>query len=238
MTLLGSDFDRQMAFSLSMYSLLGVLVDYENGICRFDSPEFVQVLEMFMTLPEQAGVQDDYAFEENRALLLQQSLVELREYAACVQTQFGNADVTLVGTPLEAEGSGGIFQPTSSYIMMVSSSAHKEEVWEFIKFCLSKENQTADSIFSSGFPVHLEALEAAFEKDQQFIDSYHFTATKEQADELMAYIKGITVCAYSDETMRNIVSEEAEKYFAGDCTAQEAAGIMQSRVSLHLTEQN
>lgn len=251
MALMGSNFDREMAFQESMYSQLGVLVDYENGTCRFDSPEFVQILELFGSLPAKRGTEDVYAFEENRALLFQNTFFGLLDYVSYVQTYFGNADVTLTGTPLEASGSGGVFIPWSGF-MMVSSSEHKEEIWEFFKFCLSKENQMkSPSYAAQGFPVQLEALEAAFEKDRQprgemdtFSRMYGDAeveikpATKEQADELMTYIKGITTSAYADQTVRNIVSEEAGKYFAGDCTAEDAAKMMQSRVSLYLAEQS
>ena len=61
--------------------------------------------------------------------------------------------------------------------------------------------------------------------------------TAEEAAELTAYIDGITVCGIPDEFIYNIVEEETARYFAGDCTAEDAARIIQSRVSLYLAEQ-
>ena len=62
-------------------------------------------------------------------------------------------------------------------------------------------------------------------------------ATAEEAAELTAYIDGITVCGIPDDFIYNIVEEETARYFAGDCTAEDAARMIQSRVSLYLAEQ-
>ena len=40
-----------------------------------------------------------------------------------------------------------------------------------------------------------------------------------------------------DQALENILSEEADAYFAGATTAQQAAKIIQSRASLYLQEQ-
>ena len=37
-------------------------------------------------------------------------------------------------------------------------------------------------------------------------------------------------------SIENIIQEEAQYYFAGECTAEEAAQRMQSRVELYLME--
>lgn len=252
MKLLGSNFDRQMAFQETIYSQLGSLVDYENNTCSFDAPEFIQLLKLFQELPEQAEIEDVYAFAENRALLFNTSLWSLLSYQGNIQLYFGNEDVTLTGVPLNTGGNGGIFIPCSECLLMSAASEHKEEIWEFIKFCLNAENQMPDASGSMyGFPVRLDALEALMERDQMPREENHIhsmgngyetieimSATAEEAETLTAYIKAITVSAYTDRTIWNIVSEEAGKYFSGDCTAEEAANIMQSRAALYLAEQS
>jgi len=238
--------ERTRMFNALMYSQLMEFVDYQAGTCCFDSETFISLLDWFGSFPEQTAIQDDYAFRENRALLYPLPIHSLKSYHATGQVVFGNADVTLTGMPIGTEGNGGVFAPLG-LITVSSSSQYKEEIWEFIKFCLREENQLSDDF---GFPVNRNALSSAMERDQQpptemnkFTYSYGdlseevTAATAEEAAELTAYIDGITVCGIPDDFIYNIVEEETARYFAGDCTAEDAARIIQSRVSLYLAEQ-
>lgn len=238
--------ERTRMFNALMYSQLMEFVDYQAGTCSFDSETFISLLDWFGSFPEQAAIQDDYAFREDRALLYPLQIHSLKSYHATGQIVFGNADVTLTGTPIGTEGNGGVFAPLG-LITVSSSSQYKEEIWEFIKFCLREENQLSDDF---GLPVNRNALAAAMERDQQpptelNKSTYGYgnlseevtAATAEEAAELTAYIDGITVCGIPDEFIYNIVEEETARYFAGDCTAEDAARIIQSRVSLYLAEQ-
>ena len=247
MSLLGG-MDRNTALEKIVYYQLGNFVDYDSGTCRFDTPQFTELLEQLNTLPAHTGVEDEYALEENRALLYHSHLYNLQLYHAIVQTTFGNADVTLTGAPFGTEGNGGTFSPGTE-IMMSSASAYKEEIWAFIKFCLNEENQMPKDAVEI-FPVRTDALTATLEFAQQSEEnstSYMtyggksvelMPATAKEADKLLAYIRGITLSDYTDIAVRNIVSEEAGKYFAGDCTAAEAVNVIQSRASLYLAEQS
>ena len=238
--------ERTRMFNALMYSQLMEFVDYQAGTCSFDSEAFISLLDWFGSFPEQAAIQDDYAFREDRALLFPLQIHSLKSCHATGQVVFGNADVTLTGMPIGTEGNGGVFAPLG-LITVSSSSQYKEEIWEFIKFCLREENQLSDDF---GFPVNRKALSAAMERDQQpptetNKSTYGYgnlteevtAATAEEAAELTAYIDGITVCGISDEFIYNIVEEETARYFAGDCTAEDSARIIQSRVSLYLAEQ-
>ncbi len=238
--------ERTRMFNALMYSQLMEFVDYQEGTCSFDSETFISLLDWFGCFPEQAAIQDDYAFREDRALLYPLQIHSLKSYHATGQVVFGNEDVTLTGTPIGTEGNGGVFAPLE-LITVSSSSQYKEEIWEFIKFCLREENQLNDDF---GFPVNRKALAAVMEQEQQpptemNKSTYGYgnlseevtAATAEEAEELTAYIDGITVCGIPDEFIYNIVEEETARYFAGDCTAEDAARIIQSRVSLYLAEQ-
>ncbi len=238
--------ERTRMFNALMYSQLMEFVDYQDGTCHFDSEDFITLLDWFGSFPEQAAIQDDYAFREDRVLLYPLQIHSLKSYHATGQVVFGNADVTLTGTPIGTEGNGGVFAP-QGLITVSSSSQYKAEIWEFIKFCLREENQLSDDF---GLPVNRKAFAAAMERDQQpptemNKSTYGYgnlseevtAATAEEAAELTAYIDGITVCGIPDEFIYNIVEEETAKYFAGDCTAEDAARIIQSRVSLYLAEQ-
>ena len=63
--------------------------------------------------------------------------------------------------------------------------------------------------------------------------------TKEEADFLSDYIKNTTAISetYSEDAMV-IITEEVNAYFAGEKTAEEAADMIQNRVSLLISEQS
>ena len=62
--------------------------------------------------------------------------------------------------------------------------------------------------------------------------------TQEDIDKIKSYIENVKETNYYDEQIYNIIDEEAQKFFAGDQTAQAAADMIQSRASLYLSEQN
>lgn len=243
------DSRNNQAVNLFFYYQLGNFIDFSSGTCSFDSPEFVQMLELFGSLPEQAPVEDEDIFKNDRALLYcPYTLSNLQGYHDEIVTYFGDAEVTLTGLPFNSsEGNGGVFVPKDT-IVISSQSMYKEQIWEFIKFCLSEENQqNFDYERHSNMPVNLSALEGLFDIslepypgktiDANGVEIPNTPATKEEADTLMEYVKGITVSACTNSQINTIAKEETGMYFSGDCTAQEAAERIQKRVNMYLAEQ-
>lgn len=246
MTLFDESMDRVSAFEELMRLSLGCFVDYEKGECSFTSPEFIGLLELYDTMPEHPAVSDESAWKEDRVLLSNGMLYSLLNYQGTRQTLFGNEDITLLGAP----GCGGCIQPNLEEIAVSAQSKNKEVCWEFIKFQLNEENQSKDLSATAGFPVNLKALEKSFsyqrseavQEDayyQMIRDVYGVElppASDEETDMLLQYLKGITSCTFTDTFVSDIVMEEAERYFGGDCTAEAAANAIQGRVSNYLSE--
>ena len=63
-----------------------------------------------------------------------------------------------------------------------------------------------------------------------------YAATQEQGDAILAAIDSASVLLGSDDTVTQIITEEAQAYFEGQKTAQEVAGIIQSRVQIYVDE--
>ena len=57
-------------------------------------------------------------------------------------------------------------------------------------------------------------------------------------NDIWAYINLIDGTNEYDDTVLEIIQQEAEKYYDGYCSAEEAAERMQKRVSLYLAEQS
>ena len=60
--------------------------------------------------------------------------------------------------------------------------------------------------------------------------------TQEQIDRAVNFIKGLHNMAFEDKVIMNIIYEEAESFFRGQKTAEDAAGMIQNRVQLYLDE--
>ena len=58
----------------------------------------------------------------------------------------------------------------------------------------------------------------------------------EEADDLLAYVESVTMSNYYDESLSNIISEEADAFFKGDKTAEEVVKIIQSRAQVYINE--
>ena len=231
---------------------LNHFVDYENAVCHFDSPEFIDLLKLINTVQNKQIPTDYYAYIENRALFKPLQIYSLETYHAEKQIFFKNADVTLTGRLFDDDGNGGVFLPQSC-IAISAVSQYKEQAWDFIKFCMQEENfpvnhKTINS--SHDFPVNRAAaknlLYAQTKKRENSTSSYYFdgdnieigTPTQEEAEELLDFIENINSAQLRDSHIVAIIQEEAGKYLAGDCTAESAADSIQQRVQIYLAEQN
>ena len=60
--------------------------------------------------------------------------------------------------------------------------------------------------------------------------------TKEQVNKFIDFVGSIEKCAYYDEDIQAIISEETASFFAGQKSAEEVARVIQSRVEIYVNE--
>ncbi len=227
-------------------------INMKNASCRFNSEEFVKLLELCSTGNSgEVHMMDDYAWREDRVLLYPTSIYSFTDYHGITSIRFADKPVTLIGVPkAQAESSGGYFLPSGTFAVS-SNSVYKQEIWEFIKFALQEEEQLAKESALYSFPVNKKAFHLLFEteanRNQQLQPLSIFmneeehlvgTPTAAEKQQLLQYIEGISDAYVYDLSLNAIVQEEAEMYFSGDCTAEEAARKIQGRVSLYLAERS
>lgn len=143
-------FNYEMASSDFISNVLTYsdFVDYENGTCNFDTPEFKAFLEYAKTLPKEIDydklyndnpnywMDNEKACRENRALFNNVYFYDFNSYKQTKDGYFGE-DITFTGFPVtQASGSGSILN-ASSEIAISSKSKHKDGAWEFIKYVIS-----------------------------------------------------------------------------------------------------
>jgi ABC-type glycerol-3-phosphate transport system substrate-binding protein len=170
------------------------------------------------------------------------------------EAMFGGP-VTYKGFPRE-DGVGNIVY-VSTGLGMSAACKDKDGAWSFLRTLLTEEYQMSDDIWA--FPIHRAAfdrkLEEAMEKetvtdengnevevtkggvgiDGFFVELY--ALTQEQADQILAVIESADSAIVFDESVMNIVKEEAAAYFAGEKTVEETAALIQNRVRLYISEQ-
>ena len=143
-------------------------VNYETGECKFNSPDFVKLLEFINTFPEEIdwdefyeNLPDDYwetyndRFRDNRVLLMT-SYVSYIEGIKNIEYELGG-EATFVGFPCPDEN-GSSIRPEGE-IAISSKTKLAGACWDFVKVMLSEQYQKN---INYGFPVHKGVLEDMF----------------------------------------------------------------------------
>ncbi|MCM1529115.1 MAG: hypothetical protein NC093_03865 [Alistipes sp.] len=262
------DNTKQRAFSALAVEGSSFL-DYKNGTCSFDSPEFIKILEFADRFENRNDIADtdrdeydddwyseqEMALRNDKALLYDMWLDDPREYKRVRDGYFGD-DVTLVGAP-STDGSGATMQVYDSASIM-SSSPSKDACWKFVSQYLTEDYQGGDEMYN------LPILKSAFDKKldetmskpywtdengkkQEYDDQIWLAGeeikikplTQEERDYIADYILNAKFTNYYyDDEIQSIINEEVEAFFAGEKSAQDAADIIQNRVSILISEKS
>ena len=87
------------------------------------------------------------------------------------------------------------------------------------------------------FPVNRKVLEEQMQGLKQDTMYTDVPLTDEEIEKCRKLINGTEIYLREDVQVATIIGEEAEGFFSGKQTAEEAAKIIQSRVTLYLQEQ-
>lgn len=237
-------------------------VDWETGTAGFDSPEFQAILEFCGSFPAQARETGGDAYTrvaQGEQLLLPVYLNDLAS-PQIYRALFGG-EAAFVGYPNEA-GSGVSFSVDGG-IAMSSACRDKDGAWSFLRQALLPSGDK----YMMEFPVSRpdfekrarESMEITYLKDENgdlitgpdgepMMEGTSFVfigtqlielkpASQADYDQVMALYERADRISGRDENIWAIVQECAGAFFAGDRTAEDAAGTIQNRVSLYLNEQ-
>ena len=119
-------------------------------------------------------------------------------------------------------------------IGIVATSEHKDACWEFIKYMVLNKRVGLHEI---GLPVYYPLIEewAQILLDNEITDTVYTEDDLEPFYDVLERPESIDIY---DDTVMDIMFEEAEGYFAGNRTAEDAAARVQERVSLYVAEQS
>lgn len=235
-------------------------IDWESGTCNFNSDAFIQMLEFVGSFPEEVNWENlpdefwdnyDSMWRDGRAIAQMSNVGDLRNFNSMEKGSFGE-EITMIGFP-SADGDGSAIWPSLQFALSAKSRV-KDGAWEFLRTFLMDEYQEK---IEYSFPLSIEQLNTRVEeamKRPYYMDEnnqkveYDETAyiggveipitpiTRERADEIVEQLYSFTQVYRLDETLLNIIQEEAAPYFAGQKNAKEVASIIQSRVQIYVNE--
>ncbi len=236
-------------------------VDWENGVCRFDTPEFINLLELSNMIRDEEIEElknGDYfarmsSWRNNEALVYGEPLRMYNDYNSLLQALFG-CEVDFRGYPC-GEGSGTCFRPYINFAMSAQSQV-KDGAWEFVRYFLSEDFLLSDNNYV--IPSRMDLL-TNIEEQATHLPSYtdfetgekveymnstyingqmleYGAMSLEQAQRFTDFITHIDKAYESDGNINAIIAEETDSYFRGRKSAEETAKVIQSRASIYLNE--
>lgn len=212
--------------------------DNSNVLFHFDSPYFRSILKAVKKLPAQAVEPEEYysvqhSRAEGEGLLIVGKYCDLWQ-GANAGKQYGKGNCTVVDIPVL----GNVLNPSSelgtSAMGMAADSKHKEECWAFLRgFYLNPRTFTMSAMQGS--------LEQSIQRELQQREEEGNAAYWPHAEEDMrlfadAFMEASVLYRHDDEVWE-IVQAEANRYFAGQISAEECAKAIQSRASIYISEQ-
>lgn len=243
----------------------GAFIDWQKGTCNFNCPEFINILEFVNGFPAEYEYDEDQPSTPVRLasgdLLL--SDVSLGEFQEIQQypAMFGE-EVTYIGYPTVDGQSGCILSGTGCFAIL-SGSGHKEGAWAFIEDYLVNDDSrfgwgfpTQKSALDEMINEELNVEYVKDENGELLLDeegnpipengggsigwgdweyTYH-PCTREEIDTVLALAETARPISLSNQEILKIIGEEAQAYYKGDKSAADVAALIQSRLSVYVSE--
>ena len=201
-------------------------IDFKHGTCEFDTPEYVDLLKSCMVAtPDESGLSRD----EVPCLFYHDSFPGLGRLLFW-QVQRGDDYCFAPGM--------GVGLTVPDAFSIAKSSFHKEGAWAFIEYAFTQDLPDDPRFVLPASKTSLSRLLESgkttgfwYDPKQEYImlDEYAVRVFNELLSRPVALMN-----QYPELTQ--IINEEAEKFFAGDCSAEDAAKATQSRAAIFMAE--
>jgi len=238
-------------------------VDWNRGSCNFEGESFLSVLEYADTYPaEEEMVWDEDTESMTNVVrgkkVLCASVYNLGMADVQLYEEMFKSDISVVGFPSEVFVGSALSMDREFAIS--DASKHKEGAWEFLKTYLSREY--VSSLFTAdeylGNPIRKDSMEDKIRRytaTEAYTDDFgneilpvsyewgyedimmQMSPLSEQQAQLYRDAVMQTDHRYVyDSDVITMVTEEAQPYFDGQISAEEAAANIQERVSTYMED--
>ena len=192
------------------------------------------------------------AYRDNKTILKQEYIYDFTVLKQDEAAYFGEP-VTFIGVPSD-NGNGSMIQVNTS-MAITAKAKNPDGAWEFVRYFFTEEYQSKieDSfpILESAYPALMEkAKEKPYYTDSETgekveYDNTYWIAnqevnigvnTDEDNQRMMNFIKSVSGKYSYDQEIMKIVNEEAASFYSDQKSVDEAASIIQNRVSTYISE--
>lgn len=240
-------------------------IDWEAGTVNFDSPEFVKVLELSDRISPYATVDElqNAAASSNISQydrLLNAYISDFRSIQSSLRETYGlginGEEITFKGIPT-SKSDGHIIEPYYAF-GIVEQSPNKAIAWEFLRTFLTEEWQLKESITWMLKTTNLYTNQAAFSHSVSNALEFGYSTsfingkpepppTQTELDQMQKDVELIVNLINSassnisgpiDNTLLNIILEDAANFFSGMVSAEDAARSIQDRAGKYVSERS
>jgi ABC-type glycerol-3-phosphate transport system substrate-binding protein len=264
-TLFGSTMDRDTFTDEILTMMARGFIDDVNGVCNFDSEDFISLLEYAKTLQPPAADAEPYEmrfapgetndYRDDKTLIEFVRIQDFRHIVSLEKMEFGET-VTFLGIPNNSGESGLLARPRLETAIMAKSK-NPNGSWEFVKGLFTYGNYYLKGMGYpplGRFPVLMTELGIAAEKvtmppvetwNGEKIPRLNWLGpnlsnqpdnTEADNAKMFAVFDSISGIDRNIPAIENIIVEETEAFYAGGKTAEETARIIQNRATTYLEE--
>jgi multiple sugar transport system substrate-binding protein len=225
-------------------------VDTGAKKAKFDSPEFIGLLKLAKSMYDDKLIAPQGSdlsvtmFQNKAKVNMYMDMVTMPQF-------FYDGKGAYYNVPSE-NGSVGTSFTSDMQLAINSKSAHKQAAWQFVKFLLSNDMQSAAELM--GFAVNKQAAKANEDELRQLgqssgvgggkaikfmINGKEMTpkpATDQDIERIEQALAGIKTYAESDPKIAQIVADETAPFFQGQKSAEETAKVIQNKAGTYLQE--
>ncbi|MEJ9220565.1 ABC transporter substrate-binding protein [Paenibacillus glucanolyticus] len=236
-----ADYPPEYLFQEMLFTNYTAFVEASAKKAKFDSPEFVDLLQQAKKMSDDKIITSEVAKAGNQ-LFYSSRIGSPTDFIEGPYTIFDNPKLLQIPQAGEAgDRTGARVVPLSQFVINAKTPV-RDEAWKFITFLLSEEAQSIQE--RTGFSMLKSVNEKMINDLQEKVKSGDYTLSNgEQAkvsDEQFTVFKQIVESADQyvelDAKVLNIAREESYAFFSGQKTAEEVAKLIQNRVTTYLNE--
>lgn len=234
------------------------ILNVEQGTCRFDSQEFIRLLELCQKYGDARPyekIREDQLSPNERYRLMQEGEVVAETlylyggfdaYSSAVEQlgEYGH----IVGYPTESGSGNYVGSYSYGYLVVNAQTKYREEISKFFSLLLDYDNQFK----TSGGCVRMDVIRDCVVYDE-WRKCYFMLRSSDlenreiqeialkpdgttYMEEYLAFVESCEPVPYIPQQIVQIVREETAPFFEGRKEAEDVADIIQRRVQLYMDE--
>jgi ABC-type glycerol-3-phosphate transport system substrate-binding protein len=252
---------------LNMAVVLGIdeYVDWSTGNVYFDTGAFAQLLEFANRFPENYDWDDGFGYIDDQEAIATGRQIMTTVWVGSFDslqwyTSMYGGEVVFKGFP--TENRNGSTLNLSSSLAITSRCNNPDGAWDFMRTFLTSEWQRENIRWN--FPTNKAVFDAMaaetlanasnngiMPRISRSVSSSvsgdigwpepepeQNPITQEDINKIIELINSVSAIHSYDEAMINIITEGAADFFSGRSSANDAARIIQNRVSIYVSEQS